>query len=55
MGLFKTFNKTWHSTAMHCIPYGNLKKDGSHDHRTNKGPDRTQAQKAGDRKRSKRD
>ena len=55
MGLFKPFNKTPASAAAGFIPYGSLKKDGSHDHRSNKGGDRTQAQKMGDRKRSKRD
>ena len=35
------------------IRYGSLKKDGSHDHRTNRGQDRTVAQKRGDRTRSK--
>tara|TARA_R100000322_G_scaffold39015_1_gene24370 strand:+ start:413 stop:592 length:180 start_codon:yes stop_codon:yes gene_type:complete len=32
------------------IDYGEAKKDGSHDHRYNKGPDRTTAQKAADSK-----
>lgn len=32
---------------------GKQKKDGSHDHRTNKGGDRTPRQKEGDRKRRK--
>jgi hypothetical protein len=36
-----------------AIPYGNNKKDSSHDHRGNKGKDRTPAQKKGDKKRSK--
>ena len=35
------------------IPYGRNKLDGGHDHRTSKGADRTQAQKAGDEKRRK--
>lgn len=35
------------------INYGNQKKDGSHDHRTNRGDDRTPSQKAGDKKRRK--
>lgn len=34
------------------VPYGGQKKDGSHDHRYNKGSDRTPAQKEGDRRRS---
>lgn len=32
---------------------GSPKKDGSHDHRHNVGPDRTPAQKEGDAKRRK--
>jgi hypothetical protein len=35
------------------IPYGGTKDDGSHDHRTNKGKDRTPAQKEGDKKKDK--
>ncbi len=35
------------------IKYGKQKKDGTHDHRTNRGGDRTQQQKEGDRKRKK--
>ena len=35
------------------IDYGKNKSDGSHDHRTNKGGDRTPSQKDGDKKRSK--
>jgi hypothetical protein len=53
MSLFKQFNKAPRPGTMRFIPYGTLKKDGSHDHRTNKGHDRTQAQKAGDRNRRK--
>lgn len=33
------------------IDYGGTKKDGGHDHRTNKGDDRTPSQKKGDEKR----
>lgn len=33
------------------IDYGKSKKDGSHDHRTNRGEDRTPSQKKGDVKR----
>ena len=36
-----------------AIDYGKQKKDGSHDHRYNKGKDRTQAQKEGDKKKGK--
>lgn len=35
------------------IPGGKQKADGSHDHRTNTGNDRTPAQKDGDKKRRK--
>lgn len=35
------------------IPYGRSKKDGSHDHRTNRGGDRTAAQREGDSKRTR--
>ena len=55
MSLFKLFNKAPRPRTLGFIQYGALKNDGSHDHRTNKGADRTQAQKVGDRKRSKRD
>lgn len=34
--------------APKSILYGGQKADGGHDHRTNKGSDRTPAQKAGD-------
>lgn len=34
-----------------AIEGGKQKKDGSHDHRTNTGGDRTPAQKAGDKQR----
>lgn len=53
MGIFKLFNNPATVMIRPCIPYGGLKADGSHDHRTNKGGDRTAAQKAGDRKRRK--
>lgn len=35
------------------ISGGKQKKDGSHDHRTNRGDDRTPSQKSGDKKRRK--
>lgn len=35
------------------IDYGSQKNDGSHDHRYNRGEDRTRAQKGGDKKRKK--
>ncbi|CAB3764510.1 hypothetical protein [Paraburkholderia solisilvae] len=34
------------------VPYGMPKADGSHDHRFNRGKDRTPAQKRGDAKRT---
>lgn len=34
------------------VPYGRNKIDGSHDHRTNRGNDRTPAQREGDRNRT---
>jgi hypothetical protein len=37
-----------------AIGYGDQKKDGSHDHRYNRGNDRTPAQKRGDKMRRKR-
>ena len=36
------------------IDYGKQKKDGSHNHTYNKGKDRTQAQKEGDKKKGKK-
>ncbi|MGI8464790.1 hypothetical protein [Pectobacterium punjabense] len=50
MGLFDFFNNSG-STTQGIIPGGKQKKDGSHDHRTNTGNDRTPAQKDGDKKR----
>lgn len=38
-----------------AIDYGGEKKDGGHDHRNNKGEDRTPSQKKGDAKRRKDD
>lgn len=35
------------------VPYGRPKADGSHDHRFNRGNDRTPAQKRGDAKRTR--
>ncbi|MEI6270023.1 MAG: hypothetical protein WCP01_14185 [Methylococcaceae bacterium] len=37
------------------IPYGGNKNDGGHDHRYDKGKDRTPAQREGDKKRTKDD
>jgi hypothetical protein len=35
------------------VDYGEQKKEGGHDHRYNRGDDRTPAQKSGDAKRKK--
>ena len=58
MNIITTFFRAAISSAGHslvrgAIPYGKAKKDGSHDHRSNSGNDRTPAQKAGDLKKSK--
>lgn len=54
MGLFDFLNKKPASPEHRngLVPYGNQKKDDSHDHRYNTGNDRTPAQKEGDKKRS---
>lgn len=41
------------STLRGIITSGGQKSTGGHDHRTNKGDDRTPAQKAGDKNRQK--
>ena len=41
------------SSVNSAIAGGKQKQDGSHDHRTNKGKDRTPAQKEGDKARRK--
>lgn len=54
MGLLDAFGKKAAGSLLQgIVDYGKQKKDGSHDHRSNKGADRTQAQKAGDEKRRK--
>lgn len=55
MNMIKTLLKggTSRPLVQGFIPYGKMKKDGSHDHRFNRGSDRTPAQKAGDLKKSK--
>lgn len=48
-----SYNKTDDSNLISgAIDYGQQKKDGSHDHRYNKGNDRTSSQKEGDKKKS---
>lgn len=54
MGIFDDFfgKKDVTLTGLRgVISGGKQKKDGSHDHRTNMGKDRTPAQKEGDKKR----
>ncbi|MDH6632509.1 UNVERIFIED_ORG: hypothetical protein M2355_001800 [Lelliottia amnigena] len=54
MGLFDFLqNSDSESTRKGVISGGKQKKDGSHDHRTNTGNDRTPAQKEADKNRSK--
>ena len=54
MGFFDSFvgNKQ-DQPVSGVIDYGKNKAGGSHDHRTNRGNDRTPAQKAGDESRRK--
>lgn len=47
------FNKNETAGRAGAIPGGKQKRDGSHDHRTNTGNNRTPAQLAGDKKRRK--
>jgi len=53
MSLFDSLFKSSNSNQSGAIPGGKQKQDGSHDHRTNTGNDRTPAQKDGDKKRQK--
>lgn len=55
MGLFDSLfgNKNDKGLISSAINYGKNKADGTHDHRTNKGNDRTPAQKKGDKDRTK--
>lgn len=56
MDLFKLFKQGGRPTGTQgVVPYGGNKKDGSHDHRYNKGADRTPSQKEADSKRSRHD
>jgi len=56
MGLFDSlFGNKDKGRDAGFIDYGKNKSDGSHDHRTNKGNDRTPAQKEGDKARTKKD
>lgn len=47
------FTQTISGNPIGVVPYGKNKQNGSHDHRYNRGADRTQAQKVGDEKRKK--
>lgn len=49
----KSNSKGSSSVRSGLIPYGNTTSSGGHDHRTNRGEDRTPAQKAGDKSRQK--
>ncbi len=55
MGLFNSLfsNKDDKGQISSFIDYGKNKADGTHDHRTNKGNDRTPAQKKADKRRTK--
>lgn len=54
MSLLKSiFKPNTPGNPVGMIPYGRNKPDGSHDHRSNHGVDRTPAQKSGDAKRKK--
>lgn len=55
MGFFSTYMKApsgsvLQDKTMGLISNGRNKKTGGHDHRTNRGDDRTPAQKMGDKK-----
>jgi hypothetical protein len=51
--LFPSNNNSSDSTSKHVIDSGRNKNTGGHDHRTNKGDDRTPSQKEGDKNRKK--
>ena len=54
MGLFDLFSKKNTGSPLRgLVDYGKQKKDGSHDHRYNRGDDRTPTQKTGDKKSGK--
>jgi hypothetical protein len=52
MGIFDFLNSN-DSTSKGVISTGRQKETGGHDHRTNKGDDRTPAQKKGDKEKKK--
>ncbi len=51
--LFSSNTKPVDPSRRDAIDYGKNKNDGSHDHRTNKGNDRTPAQQKGDKAKKK--
>lgn len=54
MSIFdKLLDNLSNSSQRGVIDYGKQKDGGGHDHRTNKGKDRTPAQTTGDKKRRK--
>lgn len=53
MNILNLFSNKSSPITTGVIDYGKNKKGGSHDHRTNRGDDRTQAQKEGDKKHGK--
>jgi hypothetical protein len=52
MGLFNSTSSNSRGSSG-VITTGGQKSGGGHDHRTNKGDDRTPSQKEGDKKRTK--
>lgn len=57
MGFFDSLfgnEKSNNEPSVGIIPYGNNKTDGSHDHRTNRGEDRTPNQKRADKNKTKK-
>lgn len=52
MGLFDK-GKSEKSSSRGIVDYGRNKPSGGHDHRSNRGDDRTPSQKSGDEKRRK--
>lgn len=51
--LFSSLSNSSEPRRNNLIDYGQNKSDGSHDHRTNKGNDRTPSQQKGDKSRRK--
>lgn len=53
MDIFDNIGNGSKNNGSNAIPYGREKSPGGHDHRTNKGSDRTPSQHRGDHKRRK--